>query len=143
MKIVLASDHGGYDLKEVIKKHLIEKGFDIMDIGTNSEESVDYPDYGYAAGEVVAAGKADAGIIFCGSGIGICIAANKVKGIRCALLTSVEMAVLAKSHNDANIISLGGRLTPPDLAIQIVDTWLTTDAEGGRHQRRIDKLNQL
>lgn len=143
MKIVLASDHGGYDLKEVIKKHLTEKGYDIMDLGTNSEDSVDYPDYGYAAGEVVAQGKADRGIVFCGSGIGICIAANKVKGIRCALLTSVEMAVLAKSHNDANIISLGGRLTPPDLAIQIVDTWLTTEAEGGRHQRRIDKLNQL
>lgn len=143
MKIVLASDHGGYDLKEVIKKHLTEKGYEIMDLGTNSEESVDYPDYGVAAGEVVAAGKAEAGIVFCGSGIGICIAANKVKGIRCALLTSVEMAVLAKSHNDANVISLGGRLTPPDLAIQIVDTWLTTDAEGGRHQRRIDKLNQL
>lgn len=143
MKIVLASDHGGYDLKEVIEKHLSDKGYEIMDLGTTSEESVDYPDYGYAAGEVVAAGKADGGIVFCGSGIGICIAANKVKGIRCALLTSVEMAVLAKSHNDANIISLGGRLTPPDLAIEIVDTWLTTDAEGGRHQRRIDKLNQL
>jgi ribose 5-phosphate isomerase B len=143
MKIVLASDHGGYDLKEVIKNHLTEKGYEIMDLGTNTEESVDYPDYGVAAGEIVAAGKAEAGIVFCGSGIGICIAANKVKGIRCALLTSVEMAVLAKSHNDANIISLGGRLTPPDLAIQIVDTWLTTDAEGGRHQRRIDKLNQL
>lgn len=143
MKIVLASDHGGYDLKEVIKKHLTEKGYDIMDLGTNSEASVDYPDYGYAAGEAVAQGKAERGIVFCGSGIGICIAANKVKGIRCALLTSVEMAVLAKSHNDANIISLGGRLTPPDLAIEIVDTWLTTEAEGGRHQRRIDKLNQL
>jgi ribose 5-phosphate isomerase B len=143
MKIVLASDHGGYDLKEVIKKHLTDKNYEIMDLGTTSEESVDYPDYGYAAGEVVAEGKADAGIVFCGSGIGICIAANKVKGIRCALLTSVEMAVLAKSHNDANVISLGGRLTPPDLAIEIVDTWLTTDAEGGRHQRRIDKLNQL
>ena len=143
MKIVLASDHGGYDLKEVIKKHLTEKGYEIMDLGTNSEESVDYPDYGYAAGEVVAEGKADAGIVFCGSGIGICIAANKVNGVRCALLTSVEMAVLAKSHNDANVISLGGRLTPPDLAIEIVDTWLNTDAEGGRHQRRIDKLNQL
>jgi ribose 5-phosphate isomerase B len=139
----LASDHGGYDLKEVIKKHLTDKNYEIMDLGTTSEESVDYPDYGYAAGEVVAEGKADEGIVFCGSGIGICIAANKVKGVRCALLTSVEMAVLAKSHNDANVISLGGRLTPPDLAIEIVDTWLTTDAEGGRHQRRIDKLNQL
>jgi ribose 5-phosphate isomerase B len=143
MKIVLASDHGGYDLKEVIKNHLTQKGYDIMDLGTNSEESVDYPDYGYAAGEIVVQGKADAGIVFCGSGIGICIAANKVKGARCALLTSVEMAVLAKSHNDANVISLGGRLTPPDLAIDIVDTWLTTEVEGGRHQRRIDKLNQL
>jgi ribose 5-phosphate isomerase B len=143
MKIVLASDHGGYDLKEVIKKHLTDKGYETIDLGTTSEESVDYPDYGYAAGELVAQGKADGGIVFCGSGIGICIAANKVKGVRCALLTSVEMAVLAKSHNDANVISLGGRLTPPDLAIEIVDTWLTTDAEGGRHQRRIDKLNQL
>jgi len=143
MKIVLASDHGGYELKEVIKKHLIDGGYDVTDLGTNCEDSVDYPDYGYAAGEYVADGKADRGIVFCGSGIGICIAANKVKGIRCALVNSVEMAVLAKSHNDANIISLGGRLTAPDLAIEIVDTWLNTKAEGGRHQRRIDKLNQL
>jgi ribose 5-phosphate isomerase B len=143
MKIVLASDHGGYELKEIIKNHLIEKKYDVIDLGTNSEESVDYPDYGYAAGVAVAEGKGDAGIVFCGSGIGICIAANKVKGIRCALVNSVEMAVLAKQHNDANIISLGGRLTPPDLAIQIVDTWLTTEAEGGRHHRRVDKLNEL
>ncbi len=143
MKIVLASDHGGYELKEIIKNHLIEKKYDFIDLGTNSEESVDYPDYGYAAGVAVAEGKGDRGIVFCGSGIGICIAANKVKGIRCALVDSVEMAVLAKQHNDANIISLGGRLTPPDLAIQIVDTWLTTEAEGGRHHRRVDKLNEL
>lgn len=143
MKIVLASDHGGYELKEIIKNHLIEKKYDFIDLGTNSEESVDYPDYGYAAGVAVAEGKGDRGIVFCGSGIGICIAANKVKGIRCALVNSVEMAVLAKQHNDANIISLGGRLTPPDLAIQIVDTWLTTEAEGGRHHRRVDKLNEL
>lgn len=143
MKIVLASDHGGYDLKEVIKKHLIEKGYEILDLGTNSEDSVDYPDYGYAAGLAVAGGKAPLGIVFCGSGIGICIAANKVKGIRCALVNSVEMATLAKQHNDANIISLGGRLTPPDLAIKIVDTWLSTEAEGGRHHRRVDKLNEL
>ncbi len=143
MKIVLASDHGGYELKEIIKNHLIEKKYDFIDLGTNSEESVDYPDYGYAAGVAVAEGKGDRGIVFCGSGIGICIAANKVTGIRCALVNSVEMAVLAKQHNDANIISLGGRLTPPDLAIQIVDTWLTTEAEGGRHHRRVDKLNEL
>jgi len=143
MKIVLASDHGGYDLKEIIKKHLMEKGYEILDLGTNSEASVDYPDYGYAAGVAVAEGKAPLGIVFCGSGIGICIAANKVKGIRCALVNSVEMAVLAKQHNDANIISLGGRLTPPDLAIKIVDTWLNTEAEGGRHHRRVDKLNEL
>ena len=143
MKIVLASDHGGYKLKEIIKNHLIEKKYDFIDLGTHSEESVDYPDYGYAAGVAVAEGQGDRGIVFCGSGIGICIAANKVKGIRCALVNSVEMAVLAKQHNDANIISLGGRLTPPDLAIQIVDTWLTTEAEGGRHHRRVDKLNEL
>ncbi len=143
MKIALASDHGGFQLKEVIKKHLEEKGYSLLDLGTDSEASVDYPDYGYECGVAVAEGKADVGIVFCGSGIGICIAANKVKGIRCALLTSVEMAELAKKHNDANIISLGGRLTPPDLAIKIVDTWLTTEAEGGRHQRRVDKLNAL
>ena len=143
MKIALASDHGGFALKEVVKNHLKEKGYAVLDLGTHTEESVDYPDYGVKAGEAVAEGKADAGIVFCGSGIGICIAANKVHGIRCALVTSVEMAVLAKSHNDANIISLGGRTTAPALAIEMVDAWLAAEPEGGRHQRRIDKLNQL
>lgn len=143
MKIALASDHGGFALKQVIKHHLNEKGCEVLDLGTHSEESVDYPDYGVKAGEAVASGEADAGIVFCGSGIGICIAANKVHGIRCALVTSVEMALLAKSHNDANIISLGGRTTPPALAIEMVDAWLEAKPEGGRHQRRIDKLNQL
>ena len=143
MKIALASDHGGFALKQVIKHHLNEKGYEILDLGTHSEESVDYPDYGVKAGEAVAGGEADAGIVFCGSGIGICIAANKVHGVRCALVTSVEMALLAKSHNDANIISLGGRTTAPALAIEMVDAWLEAKPEGGRHQRRIDKLNQL
>lgn len=143
MRIALATDHGGFALKQVIKHHLYEKGYEVLDLGTHTEESVDYPDYGVLAGEAVVSGKADAGIVFCGSGIGICIAANKVHGARCALVTSVEMAVLAKSHNDANIISLGGRTTPPALAIEMVDAWLETEPEGGRHQRRIDKLNQL
>lgn len=143
MKIALASDHGGFALKEVIKNHLKERGLEVLDLGIHTDESVDYPDYGVHAGEAVTSGQADAGIVFCGTGIGICIAANKVHGVRCALVTSVEMAVLAKTHNDANVISLGGRTTPPGLAIEMVDAWLDAKPEGGRHQRRIDKLNQL
>lgn len=143
MKIVLASDHGGFALKEAIKKHMLERGFEICDKGTDSEESVDYPVYGRLCAEAVAGGEAELGVVCCGTGIGISIAANKVKGIRCGLCTSVEMAHLAKQHNNANMIALGGRTTDTELALAIVDEWLDTEFEGGRHQRRVDMLNEM
>ena len=142
-KIAVASDHGGFALKEKIKAHLIERGYEVSDLGTHSEESVDYPVYGKACAEVVASGEAELGVVCCGTGIGISIAANKVKGIRCGLCTSVEMAHLTKQHNNANMIALGGRTTEPELAIAIVDEWLDTEFEGGRHQRRIDMLDAM
>ena len=142
-KIAVASDHGGYLLKEKVKKHLMDRGFEIIDLGTDSEESVDYPAYGKTCGEAVASGRADLGVVGCGTGIGISIAANKVKGIRCGLCTSVEMAHLAKQHNNANILALGGRTTDAGIAVKIVDQWLDTEFEGGRHQRRINMLDQM
>ena len=143
MIIAVASDRGGFALKEEVKKHLMERGLEVLDLGTHSEESVDYPVYGKACGEAVASGKADLGIVVCGTGIGISIAANKVKGIRCGLCTSVEMARLTKQHNNANILALGGRTTETGLAMEIVDAWLDTEFEGGRHLRRTDMLDQM
>lgn len=143
MTIALASDHGGFGLKEQIKEHLTGRGFDILDLGTNSEDSVDYPIFGQKCGEAVAGGKADLGVVVCGTGIGISIAANKVKGVRCGLCTSVEMAKLTKQHNNANILALGGRTTAPELAMEIVDAWLDTEFEGGRHQRRVNMLDEM
>lgn len=141
--IAVASDHGGFALKNIVKAHLIERGFKVVDLGTDSEASVDYPVYGKACGEAVISGKADVGIVVCGTGIGISIAANKVKGIRCGLCTSVEMAKLTKQHNNANILALGGRTTAPDLAVEIVDAWLDTEFEGGRHERRTAMLDEM
>lgn len=143
MMIAVASDHGGFALKNIVKAHLIERGFKVVDLGTDSEASVDYPVYGKACGEAVASGKADIGIVVCGTGIGISIAANKVKGIRCGLCTSVEMAKLTKQHNNANILALGGRTTAPELAVEIVDAWLDTEFEGGRHERRTAMLDEM
>ncbi len=143
MKIAIASDHGGYGLKQKVLDHVSARGFEVIDLGTNSEESVDYPVYGQLCGETVASGKADLGIVICGTGIGISIAANKVHGIRCGLCTSVEMAHLTKQHNNANILALGGRTTPENLAIDIVDEWLDTEFEGGRHKRRVDMLDNM
>lgn len=143
MIIALASDHGGFRLKEQIKEHLEARGLDTKDLGTHSEDSVDYPIFGQKCGEAVASGEADLGIVVCGTGIGISIAANKVKGVRCGLCTSVEMATLTKQHNNANILALGGRTTAPELAMEIVDAWLDTEFEGGRHQRRVDMLDNM
>ena len=143
MKIAIASDHGGYALKEQVKQHLLERGVEVEDLGTHSEDSVDYPVYGKLCGQTVASGKADLGVVVCGTGLGISIAANKVKGIRCGLCTSVEMAHLTKQHNNANVLALGGRTTKPELAMAIVDEWLDTEFEGGRHQRRIDMLDEM
>ena len=143
MKIAVASDHGGFALKETVKKHLLERDIEVLDLGTDSEDSVDYPKYGQLCGQTVASGQADLGIVICGTGIGISIAANKVHKIRCGLCTSVEMARLTKRHNNANVLALGGRTTEPELALEIVDTWLDTEFEGGRHQRRVDMLDSM
>lgn len=141
MKIALAADHGGFELKEKIKEHLQQKGIEFLDLGCNDEASVDYPDYGRACGEAVMRGDAERGIVVCGTGIGISIAANKVKGIRCALCTSLFMAEMSRKHNNANMLALGGRILETELALDIVDMWLTTEFEGGRHQRRVDLLD--
>ncbi len=144
MKIALASDHGGFELKEDIKRFLLANQYQVLDLGTeNGKESVDYPNYGRLCAEEVVAGRADRGIVFCGTGIGISIAANKVKGARCALCTSVHMAEMARCHNDANLLALGGRTTDVELALRIVRTWLGTAFEGGRHQRRVDLLDAM
>ena len=142
MKIAIAADHGGYSLKEMIIGFLSNyEGVEVLDLGTNSTESVDYPQFGFACGEAVANGDAERGIVVCGTGIGISIAANKVKGIRCALCTSIEMARLSREHNNANILALGGRTTKPEDALMIVDTWLKTEFAGGRHARRVAQID--
>lgn len=141
MKLLLASDHAGFALKEKIKAYLEEH--ELIDIGCYSEERCDYPDFGFKAAEEYIAQEADFGILICGSGIGISIAANRNPQIRCALARSVEDAKLAREHNDANMIALGERLTSAPDAIEIIQTFLTTDFEGGRHQIRVEKLGNL
>ena len=148
MKIVVASDHGGYALKLKVAAHLKERGIEVEDLGTHSEESGDYPVYGKACGEAVVSGRGDLGMVFCGTGIGISIAANKVHGVRCALVTSVETAHLAKEHNNANVLAMGGRTTDPELAVRMTDEWLDTvfagETESGqRHARRVAMLNEM
>ncbi|HRC81577.1 MAG TPA: ribose 5-phosphate isomerase B [Sedimentibacter sp.] len=143
MKIVLASDHGGFELKEEIKAHLIKKGYDVIDIGVKDTQSVDYPDYGKRAALMVAGQEADRGIVVCGTGIGISIAANKVKGIRCALCTNEYMARMSRMHNNANMLALGGRVVGRGLALDIVDAWLSAEFEGGRHEIRINKIMDI
>src|SRR6266852_4348722 len=142
-RIAIGSDHAGFLVKETIRKYLQAAGYAIDDQGTSSEDSVDYPDYGKAVGELVASKGADLGIAVCGSGIGISIAANKVPGIRAALAHDVVTARLAREHNDANVLALGGRIVSPEVAIEIVQTFLTTAYLGGRHQRRVDKITQI
>ncbi len=140
MKIALGADHGGYTLKEQIKKHLEGKGHEVVDLGAHSTESVDYPEFGRAVGEAVVEGKADRGVVVCGTGIGISIAANKVKGVRCALCTNTTMARLTREHNDANVLAIGARMVGDVLALEMVDTFLTTEFEGGRHANRVAKI---
>lgn len=143
MLIAIASDHGGFELKEKVKEHLRERNVKFVDLGTNSTESVDYPVYGKACAEAVASGKAERGIVICGTGIGISMAANKVKGIRCGLCTSVEMAKLTRQHNNANMLAMGGRILEAETAFAIVDAFLDTEFEGGRHKRRTDMLDEM
>ena len=143
MKIAIGSDHGGYGLKELIRKHLQEKGFDIKDFGTDSTASVDYPDFAKAVGEAVVAGEFQRGILICGTGIGISIAATKIPGVRCALVGDCFSAKATRQHNDTNILALGERVVGPGLALEIVDIWLSAEFEGGRHQGRVDKIADI
>ncbi len=142
-KIIIGCDHGGYNLKEFIKSELDKKGIPYTDIGTKRSESVDYPNYGAKVACVIAHGEYQRGILICGTGIGISITANRFKGIRAALCCSVEMARLAREHNNANILVLGGRTTNEGDAAAILDTWLKTPFEGGRHERRINLIDDL
>ena len=143
MKIALGADHAGFELKEKIKKYLQEKGITVDDRGTHSTESVDYPDYALRVGEEVAAGDADSGILVCGSGIGMSIAANKVHGVRAAPITSEIEARLSREHNDANVLAIGGRVLDEGTARKVIDCWLNTDFAGGRHQQRVEKITEI
>lgn len=138
--IALASDHGAYHLKEAVKKHLTELGLEYKDFGTNSLDSCDYPDFAGPAAQAVASGECDRGIVMCTTGIGVSITANKIKGVRCALLSDIMSARLTRQHNNTNMMAIGAAVTGEKLALEIIDTWLSTDFEGGRHQRRIDKM---
>jgi len=141
LKIAIGSDHAGYALKEDIKKILENRDDIIVDIGTDNENSVDYPDFGIDVARLVSEGKAEKGILICGTGIGMSVTANKVKGIRAALAFDLYTAVQSRKHLDANILVLGGRITGKGLAEEIVRVWLDTPFEGGRHQKRIDKIS--
>ena len=143
MKIGLASDHGGFQLKEDVKEYLKEEGYEVVDYGTKNEESVDYPEYAEKLSKAVVAGEVDRGIAICGTGIGISIACNKVKGVRAALCSETYSARMSMEHNNANILAMGGRVTGKDLALEIVSVWLNSEFEGGRHQRRVDKISAI
>jgi ribose 5-phosphate isomerase B len=140
LKVALASDHAGFAYKEIIKSHLLEKGYEVEDFGTDSDESCDYPDFIHLAAKAVADGSCECGVVFGGSGNGEAMSANKIKGIRCAVCWDEYTARMAKQHNNANVISLGERTITPEQAVTIVDVWLQSEFEGGRHQRRIDKI---
>ena len=141
MKIVIGNDHSAVELKNIIKAHLEEKGYEVMNVGTDTSDSCDYPVYGEKVGRAVASGEADLGIAICGTGVGISLAANKVKGIRCALCSDPLSAKMTRLHNDANILAMGGRVVGPGLALKIVDTFLDTPFSGDeRHIRRINMI---
>lgn len=140
MKIAIASDHGGFELKKQLLPYLAELGHEYHDFGCYTAESMDYPDIAFPCAEAVARGEYDRGVLICGTGIGVSICANKVRGIRCALLSDLMSARLTRQHNDANMMALGAGVVGEKLALEIVDVWLDTAFEGGRHQRRIDKI---
>ena len=143
MKIVLANDHSAVDMKKEILAHLEEKGYQVIDIGTNSPESCDYPVFGERAGKMVASGEADLGILICGTGVGISLAANKVKGVRACVCSEPYSAKLSRMHNDTNILAFGARVVGTELAKMIGDEWLAGDFEGGRHKRRVDMIMEV
>ncbi len=144
MKIAIACDHGALELKNTVAAYLKEKGYDVLDFGTDSLDSCDYPDFAAPAAKAVAAGECAKGIVMCTTGIGVSIVCNKIKGIRCALLSDTVSARLTREHNDTNMMALGAGIVSTELALEIIDTWLSTAFSGGeRHQRRIDKLMAL
>ena len=140
MKLVIGSDHGGIHLKEVLKQHLAERGIEVTDAGTYTEESCDYPDIAVKVCREITDGHAERGILVCGTGIGMSMAANKVRGIRAALCGDVFSATMSREHNNANVICLGERVLGPGLATCILDAWLDTEFAGGRHERRVNKI---
>lgn len=142
MKIALGADHKGFSCKEKVKSLLAERGHEVLDVGTHSEESVDYPDFGLKVGHAVAGGRADLGITICWTGNGMNIAVNKVRGIRAGLVLSAEMAYYTRLHNDANVISLSAKYTPEEEIESILDKFLETEFEGGRHAARVDKIRR-
>lgn len=141
--IPIACDHAGYELKQVVMAHLEQKGFGVKDFGTYSTESCDYPDFAHQVGAAINGGQYKRGIVICGSGNGVQMTVNKYPNVRCALCWNVEIAHLARQHNDANIVSLPARFIPAETALQIVDEYLNTPFEGGRHTRRVEKINKL
>lgn len=143
MKIAVGCDHGGFALKKDIIELLKSRGYEIVDCGTNSTESVDYPIFGERVARLVASGECDKGIVMCGTGIGISIAANKVKGIRCALCHDENTATMTAMHNNSNVLAMGGRVVSPELAVKIATAWLDTPFEGGRHINRINLITDI
>ncbi|HKP83575.1 MAG TPA: ribose 5-phosphate isomerase B [Pyrinomonadaceae bacterium] len=143
MRIALASDHAGYAEKERLKELLVDLGVEFDDLGTVSEESVDYPDYARKVAEQVAQGRVEQGVLVCGSGTGMAITANKVPGVRAAVAWSEEIARLARQHNNANVLAIGARTTPPDEIPKIVRAWFATEFEGGRHAARVEKISEV
>lgn len=143
MKIALGCDHGALELKLAIRAFLENRGYEVQDFGTHTKESCDYPDFAAAAARAVAQGQCQRGIVLCTTGIGVSIAANKIDGVRCALVSDLMTARLTRQHNDTNMLALGAGVVGEKLALEIVDVWLNTSFEGGRHQRRVDKLTAL
>lgn len=141
--IALGADHAGYELKEALKSWLINHGYHVLDLGTHSTESVDYPDYAALVGEAVADHKVEQGLLVCGTGIGMAIAANKVPGVRAALCGDLYAARMSRAHNNANVLALGGRLMGAEMATDILRAWLETEFAGGRHARRVEKIADI
>ncbi len=143
MRVALGSDHAGLDLKERVKKYLVEAGYEIDDVGTMTLDRVDYPDYAVKVADQVSRGEAERGILMCGTGVGVCIVANKIGGIRAAAVWNRDIARLSRQHNDANVLCLPGRHMDPEFALELVGVWMNTDFQGGRHKVRVDKIAAL
>ena len=143
MRVALGADHGGYELKEAIRKHLQSQDIEVYDFGTHSNDSVDYPKYGFAVGSAIIKGEADLGIVVCGTGLGISMAANKIPGIRAAVCSETFSARMAREHNNANVLALGARVIGAGLALDIVDIFLKTEFSGGRHALRVDLISNI